>query len=674
MANHYERLGVAQDASPDEINKAYRKLARRYHPDRLHMMVMNKIISEKELDAEKEKMTIAFRELKEAYDILKDNRKRQYYNDTLKNQTEAMDASPSSITDPLINAISRWPKGHTIELQSIEDFFDVIDKRLTIIIGKAVANKRYVKIALVLSNLKDDIHILKGDYLNNSTYGSGVYFDDLQELTLETTLAVQKAIETKVPETHRGLMRGTPFLRELTMLVEALFRLLMFIYLKINKIIRCDTSPVYAKGLMHGLFSTPTTDTLNLLNKIDEELIAIRTDLDSDAKKESRGNSDKHRSNIQSFGNNKALVEQTIRARKSLHASSLERAKFNQDKVKAQFLSQFKVTHKDTSGKYSCSSALTICKFAKWNRPKVYEAKITEEVIGKLLKNDLTIQGLPKFISDFLNLKPSRHRETLAYRPELIGWTPCEQYLLMPNPAYTNHQLLLEDPARAKNEKEGFALVAWFIHPTLLAQSSYSQRLHILDSLRKNNESFRYGKFGSKSDLSRSLFRVNSFSDLSVRDNKYTTDEIVQKSGIPYISGAFDYKPEHVVSLKLLRDYIHMHLRDIYGITEQDRVDLYFHTHYDIVTTTAHLHVRVNQIHHGLELSRSVFLNDVIDCLEQGRNVIDLFIEKECIHVGPNAHQFLQRIGYDLQEVDNPYYVDNVIEGDTGEYAYTLRA
>ncbi|WP_308638830.1 molecular chaperone DnaJ [Paenibacillus silvisoli] len=61
--DYYEVLGVGKDASDDDIKKAYRKMARQYHPD------VNKAA-----DAESK-----FKEVKEAYDVLSDADKRDIY-------------------------------------------------------------------------------------------------------------------------------------------------------------------------------------------------------------------------------------------------------------------------------------------------------------------------------------------------------------------------------------------------------------------------------------------------------------------------------------------------------------------------------------------------------------------------------------------------------------------
>lgn len=64
--DYYEILGVSRTASADEIRKAYRKLAKRYHPD---------VSKEKDAD-------VRYREINEAYEVLKDPDKRGRY-DTL---------------------------------------------------------------------------------------------------------------------------------------------------------------------------------------------------------------------------------------------------------------------------------------------------------------------------------------------------------------------------------------------------------------------------------------------------------------------------------------------------------------------------------------------------------------------------------------------------------------
>jgi molecular chaperone DnaJ len=61
---YYKTLGVSKDATQDEIKKAYRKLARKHHPD---------------LNAGNKKSEEKFKEISEAYDVLGDEKKRAEY-------------------------------------------------------------------------------------------------------------------------------------------------------------------------------------------------------------------------------------------------------------------------------------------------------------------------------------------------------------------------------------------------------------------------------------------------------------------------------------------------------------------------------------------------------------------------------------------------------------------
>lgn len=67
--NYYEVLGVSKDVTQDDIKKAYRKLAQKYHPD---VNPGNKEAEEK------------FKEISDAYSVLGDEQKRKQYDDRVK--------------------------------------------------------------------------------------------------------------------------------------------------------------------------------------------------------------------------------------------------------------------------------------------------------------------------------------------------------------------------------------------------------------------------------------------------------------------------------------------------------------------------------------------------------------------------------------------------------------
>ncbi|MDD5300247.1 MAG: J domain-containing protein [Gallionella sp.] len=70
MENLYNILGVAPNATAEEIRKAYRSLAMRHHPDR----------------STHSNAEVRFNAIKTAYELLSDPKKRAEYNQSLNNR------------------------------------------------------------------------------------------------------------------------------------------------------------------------------------------------------------------------------------------------------------------------------------------------------------------------------------------------------------------------------------------------------------------------------------------------------------------------------------------------------------------------------------------------------------------------------------------------------------
>ncbi len=96
--NYYEILGVSVNSTTDEIKCAYRKLARKYHPD------VNKATDAME----------TFKKISEAYETLADSKKREQYN-ILKGffKNEEQKTSPKQAQESYANETKRTETQHT---------------------------------------------------------------------------------------------------------------------------------------------------------------------------------------------------------------------------------------------------------------------------------------------------------------------------------------------------------------------------------------------------------------------------------------------------------------------------------------------------------------------------------------------------------------------------------
>jgi len=110
--DYYQTLGVAREAPADDIKKAYRKLARKFHPD-----------VSREPDAEKR-----MKEVNEAYEVLSDPEKRAAYDQLGKNYQPGQDFHPPPGWDAGFEFSEHGRSG--AEAAEFSDFFDEIFGRM----------------------------------------------------------------------------------------------------------------------------------------------------------------------------------------------------------------------------------------------------------------------------------------------------------------------------------------------------------------------------------------------------------------------------------------------------------------------------------------------------------------------------------------------------------------
>ena len=114
--DYYQILGVPREATDKEIKSAYRKLARKWHPD-LHP------------DAEKEKAQEKIKQINEAYEVLSDPEKREKYNLLGENWQAGQDFDPSQYDSSRMGGFKFYTSGDAPKGfggSGFSDFFDML--------------------------------------------------------------------------------------------------------------------------------------------------------------------------------------------------------------------------------------------------------------------------------------------------------------------------------------------------------------------------------------------------------------------------------------------------------------------------------------------------------------------------------------------------------------------
>jgi curved DNA-binding protein len=106
--DYYETLGVKRDATQDQIKGAYRKLARKFHPD-----------VSKEVDAE-----ARFKEMGEAYKVLKDPESRASYDQLGSNWQNGQDFQPPPNANAGFEFGGRGGNGGFNDSSDFGDYFE----------------------------------------------------------------------------------------------------------------------------------------------------------------------------------------------------------------------------------------------------------------------------------------------------------------------------------------------------------------------------------------------------------------------------------------------------------------------------------------------------------------------------------------------------------------------
>jgi curved DNA-binding protein len=156
--DYYEVLGVPRTASPEEIKRAYRQLARKHHPDL-------------QPAAERARAAERFKEINEAHEVLSDPEKRKKYDALGADWKSGADFSPPPGTG--------WRPVDPADLEDLGGFSDFFASLFGRPVGRA--GRRGVRIPIAGSDVQAELPVTFDDLLRGGrrriTLGDGRSLD-----------------------------------------------------------------------------------------------------------------------------------------------------------------------------------------------------------------------------------------------------------------------------------------------------------------------------------------------------------------------------------------------------------------------------------------------------------------------------------------------------------------
>lgn len=262
------------------------------------------------------------------------------------------------------------------------------------------------------------------------------------------------------------------------------------------------------------------------------------------------------------------------------------------------------------------------------------------------------VHGLPTFADSVLCLDPHvRDTRLFLDNPEHIGWADDGSVMILPNSKAANFEELCDSKPKAiKNSIDGLELVAWYVHPHQLEQSVFA------DPECRLNYAKAFSEFSQKPQ-----FRAEGMP--RPREAQDSIADVEKKTGVPYLATTLDLTPEHLPFLRNLKKTTLKHIKEVYGVTADDKVDMFFHNLTAVGTLTLHMHIRVNQHIHPHERARAFTLDEIIENLEKGITPRQMLLEKGELYfgrVGVNKRaSFRELPELKFEEVPNPFRLEH---------------